>query len=155
MFYYRWMLSIELEATISLTEQLDGREEEEDILVPGNSPQQNVLLRSAAYAVSTSNLEQRPDPMADNGSRTYEELHLRNFPVDLLHELNDEVYQLVLQHFLGVEVGNEERDIVALFEKDHVSQIQTRQAMLRFRHCNFRPHLISLSSPIKFPKNPQ
>ena len=54
--------------------------------------------------------------MADNGLRTYEELHLRNLPVDLLHELNDEVHQLVLQHLLGMEVGNEERDIVALVE---------------------------------------
>ncbi len=39
---------------------------------------------------------------------TYEELHLRNFLVDLLHELNDEVHKLVLQHLLRVVVGDQE-----------------------------------------------
>ena len=45
---------------------------------------------------------------------TYEKLHLRDLLVDLLHELDYEVDQLVLEHLLGVEVGDEERDIVAL-----------------------------------------
>lgn len=44
----------------------------------------------------------------------YKELHFRDLLVDLFHELNDEVDQLVLQHLLGVEVGDEERDVVAL-----------------------------------------
>ena len=44
----------------------------------------------------------------------YEELHLRNLLVNLLHELDNEVDQLVLQHLLGVEVCNQERDVVAL-----------------------------------------
>ena len=38
----------------------------------------------------------------------YEELHFRDLLVDFLHELNDKVDELVLQHFLGVEVGNQE-----------------------------------------------
>lgn len=45
---------------------------------------------------------------------TYEELHLRNLLINLLHKLNDEVDQLVLQHLLGMEVRNEERNIVSL-----------------------------------------
>ncbi|USP81143.1 hypothetical protein yc1106_08417 [Curvularia clavata] len=44
----------------------------------------------------------------------YEELHFGDLLVDLLHELNDKVDELVLQHFLGVEVGDQERDVVAL-----------------------------------------
>jgi len=47
-------------------------------------------------------------------SRVQEELHLRNLLVHVLHELNDEVHQLVLQHLLSVEVGNEEGNIIAL-----------------------------------------
>lgn len=38
---------------------------------------------------------------------TYEELHLRDFLIHFLHELNDEVDQLMLQHGLRVEVGNQ------------------------------------------------
>lgn len=45
------------------------------------------------------------DPVArENG--TYKELHLRYLLVHLLHELDDEVNKLVLQHLLCVEVGN-------------------------------------------------
>ena len=47
---------------------------------------------------------------------TYKEFHLGNFLIDLFHELNDEIDQLVLQHGLRVEVGNQERDIIALFK---------------------------------------
>lgn len=45
---------------------------------------------------------------------TYEELHLRNLLVNLLHKLNDEIDQLVLQHLLGVEVGDQEGNVVSL-----------------------------------------
>lgn len=44
---------------------------------------------------------------------TYKELHLGDLLVDLLHELDDKVDELVLEHLLGVEVGHEERDVVA------------------------------------------
>ena len=47
-------------------------------------------------------------------SRTYEEFHLGNLLVNLLHELDDKVDKLVLQHLLGVEIGDEEGDVVAL-----------------------------------------
>jgi hypothetical protein len=43
-----------------------------------------------------------------------EKLHLRDLLVHILHELDDEVHQLVLQHLLSVEVGNKERDVIAL-----------------------------------------
>ena len=49
-----------------------------------------------------------------NVEATYEKLHLRDLLIHLLHKLKNEVDQLVLQHGFCVEVGNEERDIVAL-----------------------------------------
>lgn len=45
---------------------------------------------------------------------TYEELHLGNLLVYLFHELDDEVNKLVLEHLLGVEVCDEEGDVVSL-----------------------------------------
>ena len=42
------------------------------------------------------------------------ELHLWYLLVDLLHEVDDEVDQLVPEHLLGVEVGDQETDVVAL-----------------------------------------
>jgi hypothetical protein len=43
-----------------------------------------------------------------------EKLHFRDLLVDFLHELNDEIDELVFQHLFGVEVGNQERNVVAL-----------------------------------------
>lgn len=45
---------------------------------------------------------------------TYKELHFRNLLVNLLHKLDDEVHQLMLKHLLGMEVGDQEGDVVAL-----------------------------------------
>lgn len=45
---------------------------------------------------------------------TYEEFHFRDLLVHLFHELDDEIHQLMFQHSLCVEVGDEERDIVPL-----------------------------------------
>lgn len=50
----------------------------------------------------------------ETSSSVQEELHLRDLLVHILHELNNEVHQLVLQHLLGVEVGDEERNVIAL-----------------------------------------
>ena len=50
----------------------------------------------------------------ETGSCVQEELHIRDLLVHIFHELNNEVHQLVLQHLLGVEVGDEERDVIAL-----------------------------------------
>ena len=44
----------------------------------------------------------------------YKELHLGNLLVNLLHELNDEVNQLVLEHLLCMEVGNQKGDVISL-----------------------------------------
>ena len=44
----------------------------------------------------------------------YKELHLGDLLVNLLHKLNDEVDQLVLQHLLCMEVGDQEGDVVSL-----------------------------------------
>jgi hypothetical protein len=48
----------------------------------------------------------------------YEELHLRNLLVNLFHELDNEVDKLVLKHLLGVEVCDEEGDVVSLLSCD-------------------------------------
>lgn len=45
---------------------------------------------------------------------TYEEFHLRNLLVNLLHELYNEIHQLVLQHLLCMEIRNQERNIISL-----------------------------------------
>ena len=50
----------------------------------------------------------------ETSSCVQEELHLRDLLVHILHELDDKVHQLVLQHLLGVEVGDEERNVIAL-----------------------------------------
>ena len=42
------------------------------------------------------------------------QLHLRDLLVHILHKLDDKVDKLVLQHGLSVEVGDQERDVVAL-----------------------------------------
>lgn len=50
------------------------------------------------------------------GSMTYEKLHLRYLFIYLFHELYDEIDQLMLQHFLRMEVCDQERYIVSLRE---------------------------------------
>ena len=45
---------------------------------------------------------------------SHEKLHLRDLLVDLLHELYYKVNELVLQHLLGVEVGDEKGDVISL-----------------------------------------
>lgn len=52
-------------------------------------------------------------------SVAYKELHLRDLLVNLLHELDYEVHQLMLQHLFGMEVRNQEGDIVALRYSQH------------------------------------
>lgn len=49
-----------------------------------------------------------------NGQATYEELHLGDFLINLLLELNDKVDQLVLQHLFRVEVCYQEGNVIAL-----------------------------------------
>lgn len=49
-----------------------------------------------------------------SSEQTYEKLHFRYFLVDLLHELDDKVHQLMLQHLLRVEIGDQEGNIIAL-----------------------------------------
>jgi hypothetical protein len=44
----------------------------------------------------------------------YEELHLRDLLVHLLHKLDNEIHQLVFQHLLGVKVCNQERNVITL-----------------------------------------
>lgn len=100
-----------------------------DLLVSGTILPRNVPARSAIRDKSAlSHREVRW-----NERETYEELHLGNLLVDLLHELNDKVYQLVLQHLRRVSVGDQERDVITL---------QTQQVSIRVplphRHLAFQ-----------------
>ena len=52
---------------------------------------------------------------ADTRSGVDGQLHLVDLLVDLLHEVNDEVHQLVLEHLLRVHVGDEEADVIVLW----------------------------------------
>ena len=47
---------------------------------------------------------------------TYKELHLGYLLIHLLHELNNKVHQLVLQHLLRVRICDQEGDIIALLQ---------------------------------------
>lgn len=42
------------------------------------------------------------------------QFHLADLFVDLLHEVDDKVHQLVFVHLLRVEVGNQEANIISL-----------------------------------------
>jgi len=50
----------------------------------------------------------------DTGTGVDRELHLRDLLVDILHELDDKVDELALVEGLGVNVGDEEGDVVHL-----------------------------------------
>ena len=50
----------------------------------------------------------------DHRLDTYKKLHFRYLLVYLFHKLDNEIHQLMLQHFLCVEIGDEERDVVPL-----------------------------------------
>lgn len=50
----------------------------------------------------------------DTGPGVNGQLHLADLLVDLLHEVDDVVHQLVFVHLLRVEVGNQEANIVPL-----------------------------------------
>lgn len=50
----------------------------------------------------------------DAGPGVHRQLHLADLLVDLLHEVDDKVHQLVLVHLLCVEVGDEEADVISL-----------------------------------------
>jgi hypothetical protein len=50
----------------------------------------------------------------ETSTHAYEELHFRDLLVHFLHELDDEIHQLVLQHLLGMEVGDEKGDVITL-----------------------------------------
>ena len=51
---------------------------------------------------------------AYKGLGVYKELHFRNLLIDLLHKVYDEVDQFVLEHLLGVEIRNQERNVIPL-----------------------------------------
>lgn len=42
------------------------------------------------------------------------QLHLTDLLVDLLHEMDDKIHQLVLVHLLCVEISDEKADVIAL-----------------------------------------
>lgn len=51
---------------------------------------------------------------ANASPRIHSQLHFANLLVDLLHEVDHEIDQLVFVHLLRVEVGDQEADVVAL-----------------------------------------
>lgn len=53
----------------------------------------------------------------DAGPGVNGQFHLTDFLVDLLHEVDDKVHQLVFVHLLRVEVGNQEANIISLQRK--------------------------------------
>lgn len=54
----------------------------------------------------------------DAGPGIDREFHLTDFLVNLLHEMDDKVHQLVLVHLLRVEVCDQEADVIALPKRE-------------------------------------
>ena len=50
----------------------------------------------------------------DTGPGVNGQFHLADLLVDLLHEVDDKVHQLVFVHLLRVEVGNQEANVISL-----------------------------------------
>lgn len=46
------------------------------------------------------------------------QLHLTDFLVDLFHEVDHKVHQLVFVHLLCVEVGDQKTDVISLGKED-------------------------------------
>lgn len=61
----------------------------------------------------------------DTGPGVHRKFHLADFLVDLLHEVDDEIHQLVFVHLLRVEVGNQEANIISLQAKKNQEGVQT------------------------------
>jgi hypothetical protein len=70
------------------------------------------------------------------------QLHFRNLLIYILHELNDEIDEFVLQHGFTMEVGDQERDIVSLQISFRMSTPQPayRQSLPSQNHKPFRTH---------------
>lgn len=54
----------------------------------------------------------------DAGARVDRQLHLTDLLVDLLHEVDHKVHQLVFVHLLCVEVGDQKTDVIPLGEEE-------------------------------------
>ncbi len=65
----------------------------------------------------------------NTSTRADRELHLADLLVDLLHELDDEIYNLVLEHRFGVSIGDQEAHVIAL------CNLSTRRARVRACVC--------------------
>lgn len=51
---------------------------------------------------------------ADAGARIHRQLHLANLLVDFLHEIYHKVDELMFEHLLRVEIGNQKADMVSI-----------------------------------------
>lgn len=45
---------------------------------------------------------------------THKEFHLRYLLIDFLHELDDKIDELMLQHLFSVKIGYQKRNVIAL-----------------------------------------
>lgn len=45
---------------------------------------------------------------------THKEFHLRYLLIDFLHELDDKIDKLMLQHLFSVKIGYQKRNVIAL-----------------------------------------
>ena len=73
-----------------------------------------IRLRIAPAHLTVSNVLAGTSTYNAGRETAYEELHLGNFLVHLLHKLDDEVDQLVLQHLFGMEIRDQEGYVVSL-----------------------------------------
>lgn len=48
------------------------------------------------------------------GTSVQADLHVRNFAVDILHELDDKIDKFVLPHLFSMRVSDQEADVITL-----------------------------------------
>ena len=88
-------------------------------------------------------LRTHPHPLQEllrtySGARVDAELHLRDFPVNLLHEVDDKVDEFVPVHLIRVEVGDEEADVIVLQHNGSGKkyQLASSQGAIQLRSCH-------------------
>lgn len=67
--------------------------------------------------------------LGDNTGTSVEvELHLADLLVNVFHELDNKVDELVLVHLLNVEVGDEEADVIVLSKEARGERVRLRKS---------------------------
>lgn len=81
---------------------------------PQSAPQHNDNFSEHKSIISAKSYPLEELLCTDARPGVERQLHLADLLVNFLHEMDNKVHQLVLEHLLRVKVGDQERDVVAL-----------------------------------------